>query len=120
MNRTKALFFAFLSICLPAFTLCVQAAEPQVNPPAEGQTLHIQSGKSVIINAPSPVTRVLASNPTVVDALGITKTQVVVEGKSAGVSSLVLWDENGHSELLDVTVDLNVAGLRGAIERSYP
>jgi pilus assembly protein CpaC len=87
---------------------------------SEGQALHVFVGKSVVINLQSPVTRILSSNPTVIDTLATSPTQVVVEGKSAGSSSLILWDASGHSQMLDVTVDVNVAHLRTAIEQTYP
>src|SRR6266705_3993953 len=87
---------------------------------AEGQALHVFVGKSVVINLQSPVTRILSSNPSVIDTLATSPTQIVVEGKLAGSSSLILWDATGHSQMLDVTVDLDVSGLRAAIERAYP
>jgi pilus assembly protein CpaC len=87
---------------------------------SEGQALHVFVGKSVVINLQSPVTRILSSNPTVIDTLATSPTQVVVEGKTAGASSLILWDANGHSQMLDVTVDVNVSRLRAAIEGSFP
>ena len=86
----------------------------------EGQALHVFVGKSVIINLQSPITRILSSNPAVIDTLATSPTQVVVEGKAAGASSLILWDAAGHSEMLDVTVDVNVASLRSVIEQTYP
>jgi pilus assembly protein CpaC len=46
--------------------------------------------------------------------------QVVVEAKAAGKSSLILWDENGSSRMLDVSADLDLSGLRAAIQRAYP
>src|SRR5207244_3561363 len=87
---------------------------------AEGQALHVFVGKSVVINLQSPVTRILSSNPAVIDTLATSPTQIVVEGKSAGVSSLILWDATGHSQMLDVTVDVNVSYLRTTIEQTYP
>src|SRR5437870_7038737 len=87
---------------------------------SEGQALHVFVGKSVVINLQAPVTRILSSNPTVIDTLATSPTQVVVEGKSAGSSSLILWDSSGHSQMLDVTVDVNVSFLRMAIEQTYP
>ena len=86
----------------------------------EGQALHVFVGKSVVINLQSPVTRILSSNPAVIDTLATSPTQVVVEGKAAGSSSLILWDATGHSQMLDVTVDVNIAHLRTAIEQTYP
>src|SRR5438876_7187302 len=87
---------------------------------SEGQALHVFVGKSVVINLQSPVTRILSSNPAVIDTLATSPTQIVVEGKSAGVSSLILWDATGHSQMLDVTVDVNVSYLRTTIEQTYP
>ena len=87
---------------------------------SEGQALHVFVGKSVVINLQAPVTRILSSNPAVIDTLATSPTQVVVEGKSAGSSSLILWDASGHSQMLDVTVDVNIARLRTAIDATYP
>jgi pilus assembly protein CpaC len=87
---------------------------------SEGQALHVFVGKSVVINLQSPVTRILSSNPAVIDTLATSPTQVVVEGKSAGSSSLILWDATGHSQMLDVMVDVNISRLRAAIEQTYP
>ena len=88
--------------------------------PGEGETVHVLVGKSIVINVQAPLTRVLSSNPTAVEALATSPTQVVVEGKAAGNSSLILWDASGRSQILDVAVDLDIAGLRSAIQRSYP
>jgi pilus assembly protein CpaC len=87
---------------------------------SEGQALHVFVGKSVVINMQAPVSRILSSNPAVIDTLATTPTQVVVEGKAAGQSSLILWDSSGHSQILDVTVDINISHLRTAIEQTFP
>jgi pilus assembly protein CpaC len=87
---------------------------------SEGQALHVFVGKSVVINLEVPITRILSSNPGVIDTLATSPKQVVVEGKTPGVSSLILWDSSGHSQILDVTVDVNISRLRTAIEQTYP
>jgi len=97
----------------------IQAASPQ-NPAGAQQVLHVFVGKSVIINVQERLKRVLSSNPAAVETLVTSPTQVVVEGKAAGSSSLILWDEAGNSQLLDVIVELDVSELRAAIERAYP
>lgn len=97
------------------------SAPPQQIPaPTEGQALHILVGKSVVVNVQTPITRVLSSNPAVIETLATSRTEVVVEGRAAGTSSLILWDETGRSQMLDVIVDLDVTGLRTAIEHAYP
>src|SRR5713101_1419998 len=92
----------------------------QVPAPGCGEALHILVGKSVVVNVQTPITRVLSSNPTVIETLATSRTEVVVEGRAAGTSSLILWDETGRSQMLDVIVDLDVTGLRTAIEHAYP
>src|SRR5881409_2759507 len=99
-------------------------AQPQTsaqqNVSSEGQALHILVGKSVVVNVHAPITRVLSSNPSVIETLATSPTEIVVEGRAAGSSSLILWDQSGRSQMLDVIVDVDVSGLRSAIERTYP
>ncbi len=97
-----------------------QAQTQQGTAPSEGQTLHVLVGKSVVVNVQAPLARVLSSNPAAVETIATSPTQVVVEGKAAGSSSLILWDQSGNSQMLDVVVDVDVTGLRGAIDRGYP
>src|SRR6476646_342935 len=105
----------------PAMPSAMPPAPPQQAPaPSEGQALHILVGKSVVVNVQSPITRVLSSNPAVIETLATSRTEIVVEGRAAGTSSLILWDESGRSQMLDVIVDLDVTGLRNAIEHAYP
>jgi pilus assembly protein CpaC len=105
----------------PAPAPATAPAPPQQVPaPSEGQALHILVGKSVVVNVQTPITRVLSSNPAVIETLATSRTEIVVEGRAAGTSSLILWDETGRSQMLDVIVDLDVTGLRTAIERAYP
>ena len=104
----------------PAGAQLAQGAAPSTSSPTEGETVHVLVGKSIVINVQSPLSRVLSSNPAAVETLATSPTEVVVEGKAAGASSLILWDASGHSQVLDVVVDLDVAGLRNAIQRSYP
>lgn len=109
-----------LALILTAFSATLSATPRQEANPPEGETVHVLVGKSVIINVQAPMTRVLSSNPAVVETLAVSPTQIVVEGKAAGSSSLILWDASGQSQVLDVLVDLDIAGLRNAIQHAYP
>ncbi|HKV04593.1 MAG TPA: type II and III secretion system protein family protein [Candidatus Acidoferrales bacterium] len=93
----------------------------QGNAPAiASEPVHIVVGKSVVINVDTRIKRILLSDPAVIDAVAIDPKQIVVEAKSPGISSLMLWDESGASRMLDVTVDLDLSSLRTAIEQAYP
>src|SRR5262249_24443096 len=85
----------------------------------ETQSLHIMAGRSVVINLQARLRRVLVSNPAVIEAVTTDPTQVVVTAKAAGSSSLILWDEAGQSRIIEVYADVDVSGLRDAIQQAY-
>jgi pilus assembly protein CpaC len=120
MNSSKALRIGILILAILAFTFSLYGQTQQPVTPNEGETLHVLVGKSVVINVQAPITRALSSNPAAVETLAISPTQLVIEGKSAGSSSLILWDSAEHSQVLDVVVDLDIGALRSAVQRSYP
>ena len=120
MSIFRAVSIACLACVLTLLTARLPGAPQTETRSAEGQTLHILVNKSVVINLPARLQRVLASNPAVIDIVATSPTQVVVEGKAAGNSSLILWDESGQSQMLDVIVDIDVSGLRTAIEGAFP
>src|SRR5207248_11802925 len=94
--------------------------EQQAAPSPETQTLHVLVGKSVLINLETRVRRVMVSNPTVIEATATSPTQVVVTAKTAGTSSLILWDQADRSKMLDVLVDVDISTLRDAVQQAYP
>jgi len=116
--NSKIVHHIFFLLVIGTFAASQSAPTPVS--PAEGETVHVLVGKSIVINVQAPLTRVLSSNPTAVETMATSPTQVVVEGKAAGNSSLILWDASGRSQILDVAVDLDISGLRSAIQRSYP
>ena len=109
-----------LACFVTAGALSMAAQNPAQPAPAEGETVHVLVGKSIVINVQTPLTRVLSSNPEAVETMATTPTQVIVEGKAAGSSSLILWDSTGRSQVLDVVTDIDIAGLRNAIQKTYP
>ena len=101
----------------------VPAQEPQTahsSMPTETQSVHIQVGRSIILNTQSRLRRIVVSSPDVLDTAIISPTQVVVTAKSAGSSSLVLWDETSNARIVDVFADVDVSGLREDIRSAYP
>lgn len=101
----------------------VPAQEPQTAhsaTPTETQSVHIQVGRSIILNTQSRMRRIVVSSPDVLDTSIISPTQVVVTAKAAGSSSLVLWDESSNARIVDVYADVDVSGLRQDIRSAYP
>jgi pilus assembly protein CpaC len=95
-----------------------QIAQPALAP--ETQSVHIQVGRSIVLNTQSRLRRIVVSNPNVLDTVTVSTTQVVVTAKAPGSSSLVLWDERSNARILDVYADVDVSGLRDGIRSEFP
>jgi len=119
MTRSNIARTALFLVVIGTFFMAGQNA-PQAVAPAEGETVHVLVGKSIVINVQTPLTRVLSSNPAAVETMATSPTQVVIEGKAAGSSSLILWDASGRSQVFDVVTDVDIAALRNAIQKTYP
>ena len=86
----------------------------------ETQSVHIQVGRSIILNTQSLLRRIVVSNPNVLDTTTVSTTQVVVTAKAPGSSSLVLWDQSSNARIVDVYADVDISGLRDAVRSAYP
>ena len=86
----------------------------------ETQSVHIQVGRSIILNTQARLRRIVVSSPDVLDTATISPTQLVITAKAPGSSSLLLWDESSNARIVDVYADVDVAGLRQGIRSAYP
>ena len=99
------------------------AAQPQTSvpaPSAEASALHVLVGRSLVISSQARIYRVSVADPAIVDALVVSPTQILVNGKSGGTASLVIWDETGQSQAFDVYVDMDVSELVAKIHQVVP
>jgi pilus assembly protein CpaC len=97
--------------------------EPQGGRPEESeapQTLHLLVGRSIVISSPTRIKRVSLADPTIAEAIVVSPTQVLVNGKTPGGVSLLLWDEADQSQAFEVSVDIDVLGLSQKIHEVFP
>src|SRR6202047_3456841 len=97
--------------------------KPDAEPPPQsetGQTLHLLVGRSLVITSPTRIKRVSIAEPAVAEALVVSPTQILVNGKAPGGVSLILWDEADQSQAFEVSVDIDVMGLSQKIHEVFP
>ena len=109
----------------PASAAAVPAQAPvapssQGQESAEPQTLHLLVGRSLVITSPSRIKRVSLADPEIAEAIVVSPTQVLVNGKKPGGVSLLLWDEADQSQAFEVSVDIDVLGLSQKIHEVFP
>jgi Flp pilus assembly secretin CpaC len=64
----------------------------------EPQTLHLLVGRSIVITSPARIRRVSIADPTIAEAIVVSPNQVLVNGKTPGGVSLIIWDESDQSQ----------------------
>ncbi len=98
------------------------ATAPQPPVPEENSphTLHLLVGRSLFVNSPQRLRKVYVNNPAVLDSLTASPYQLVISAKAVGTSSVVLWDETGHSVLYTVMVDTDINGLQESLAKALP
>ncbi|HSY00878.1 MAG TPA: pilus assembly protein N-terminal domain-containing protein [Acidobacteriaceae bacterium] len=126
-NSTSALLVAaFCAATIPvaAAQNTAMAAAPAANfasgAVAVGNTLRLVVGRSMFVNSTERLRRVYVSNPEVLDSMTSSPHQIVVTAKTAGTSSLILWDETGGSQAYQVTADVDLDALRTALKDALP
>ena len=107
-HATDMIAITFLSALLIAgiFTPVVEAqTQPAPQATAESPNeLFVTVGKSVLVDSEVPIERVSTGFGDVADATAVGPREVLVNGKKAGETSLIIWQQGGGKLFFDVTV----------------
>jgi pilus assembly protein CpaC len=104
----------------PSKTLAQQPEPLQEPRPDTNDRLHLLVGRSLVITSPTRVKRVSIADPSIADAIVISPYQVLLNGKTPGGVSLVIWDESDQSQTFEIFVDLDILGLSQKIREVFP
>ena len=108
---------AWILLILPATAQTGQSSKPQAS---EVPQLTVIASKSIIVNTAEPIERVAVTSTEIADALVISPQQVMINGKTPGIVSLILWDKNGKSTSYDLVVEIDLSLLQRQLEEQFP
>src|SRR6478672_4371159 len=86
----------------------------------EPDVVRLFVGRSTVINAGGPITRVSLTSATIADALITGPGQLIVHGKLPGTISMFLWYRTGEIRTYEVTVLRDIAQLSDEVVRLFP
>ncbi|MGO8758980.1 MAG: type II and III secretion system protein family protein [Terracidiphilus sp.] len=66
--------------------------------------LSVAVGKSVLVDCAQPIQRVAVGLGEVAEATAISPTEIMIDGKLAGETSLIIWDIHGGRQFFNVKV----------------
>ena len=76
--------------------------------------------KSAVVTTRQPFERVSVGQPEVADVNVVGASSVLVTAKKPGTTQLIVWDPQGRTQVADVVVSLDVAGLQGELNAMFP
>jgi pilus assembly protein CpaC len=85
--------------------------------------LMVTVGKSLIIDSPMNIQRISVANGELIEAVAVNPKEVLINGKAAGETSLIIWQQGGNRLLYDLTVRISPIRLdvvRQQLARDFP
>lgn len=117
VNANRKIMLGLLFVALFSLGL---AAGQQPGAAAAPQTLHLLVNRSLLITSPVRIKQVSIANPDIAELIVISPYQVLVNGKTPGAVTMILWGENGESQTFDLYVDVDVLALSQKIHDVFP
>jgi len=93
MRKERALFILTVLIILIFSSVCLAAIPVEVT-----------VGKETILTLKKASKRASLANPEIAGMTIISPTEIVLNGKQSGITSLIVWDKEGSSTFFDVIV----------------
>jgi pilus assembly protein CpaC len=105
---------------------CLAAAGAQTGtqtgtqPVSGAEELKLAVGRSVVLDYPADIARISTSNPEVVDAVAVSLREVLLNAKSQGLATVVIWPKTGRRSLYLVTVEQNLEPMQQLLRETFP
>jgi pilus assembly protein CpaC len=79
---------------------------------APEQVVSVSKGASALLVNTTPIQRFSIGDPAVAEAVVVSPTEILINGKTLGTTSLFLWDNTGSIKLYSVEVTADAPGLQ--------
>ena len=83
------------------------------------RVLMLTAGRSMVLATAYDITRIAITDPKIADAVVVQPREVLIDGRSAGTVSLIVWGA-GRREQYDVVVDPGVTTLQQTLQQVFP
>ncbi|MFT3789198.1 MAG: type II and III secretion system protein family protein [Tepidisphaeraceae bacterium] len=80
----------------------------------------INTGRQSVVKTSVAVARLSVANPDIADALATDATTLLVTARKPGTTQVIVWDDAGHSQTVDITVSTDLGSLVDQIKKSIP
>jgi pilus assembly protein CpaC len=95
------------------------AAPPAVIQDGPVPRVILTAGRSMVLPTEFNVTRIAITNPAVADATVVAPREILIDGKTAGTISLIIWGDAQRAQY-DLVVEQPVASLQQQLQALFP
>lgn len=85
-----------------------------------GAEVSLSPGGSAILESPADIVRISTSDPTVVDTVGVSAREVLLQGKGYGMATVGIWSKSGGRVFYKVTVLQDLEPVRKLLRQTFP
>ena len=109
-----------LNRLLAALLLMLAAAAGVEAQPQAAPAITVTVNKSMVFRLAERAKRVSVSQPEIADVLVVAPSQLLINGKNVGTTSLIIFDEKGTVSNYDLIVAPDIAALRTQLRSIFP
>ncbi|MGI8770921.1 MAG: type II and III secretion system protein family protein [Acidobacteriaceae bacterium] len=102
-------------LCALSFVSCAESAvQAQTSSPFaqpsgvssqdSSNELYVSVGKSVLVDIARPIARIAVASSDVAEATAVSPSEILLNGKAAGETSLIVWEAGGGRQFFNVKV----------------
>lgn len=120
--RTRFWAVAALFAAMGQLTPFLGRAQAQASESESGSrepaitSLIVTVGKSLLVEAPSPIERVAVGLGDIAEVTAIGSREVMLNGRTPGITSMIMWQRGGAKILFDVRVEASEFGQNNRVE----
>jgi Flp pilus assembly secretin CpaC len=86
----------------------------------DAQPVALQVGRSILVDAGTPITRISLTSSDIADALVTGPNQILIHGKVPGSISMFVWNKEGAVQRYEVAVQRDLTKLRTDMQQIFP
>ncbi len=79
----------------------------------------LTAGRSTVLQTDFDITRIAVTNPAVADALAVQPREILIDGKTAGTVSLIIWGAARRAQY-DVVIEPGITTLQQKLQALFP
>lgn len=110
-------------ILLLVFLVLLEAQATASSPELESieiRKISLSSGKSIVLRSDSPIQRISIANPDIADFILMSPQEIYITAKEAGLTNLMLWQDNRVAAIYDLVVRYDISDLKQRLHEILP